>query len=100
MESIKYILFYALLIGVIVTGAIQYHWLVIFLAAFILTISFIMVKGKNWKQLMGRTDLNGVVVFIGTFISQTVLSGLVILYIKIIPSPSGGRLGWGRGRAF
>ncbi|MBS9781643.1 MAG: hypothetical protein KGV56_04040 [Gammaproteobacteria bacterium] len=77
MENIKYILFYALLIGVIVTGAMQYHWLVMFLAAFILTISFILVKGKDWKQLMGRTDLNGVVVFIGTFISQAVLSGIL-----------------------
>lgn len=77
MEKIKYLLFYALLIAVIITGAMDCHWLVIFLAAFILTISFILVKGKDWKQLMGRTDLNPIVVFIGTFISQSVLSGLL-----------------------
>ncbi len=77
MENIKYVLFYVLLIAVIVAGSINYHWLVIFLAALILTISYIMVKGREWRQLMGRTDLNGVVVFIGTFISQMVLSSIL-----------------------
>ncbi len=77
MENVKYLLFYTLLIAVIITGAIGYHWSVIFLAALILTISFIMVKGKDWRKLMGRTDLNPVVVFIGTFISQSVLSGIL-----------------------
>ncbi len=84
MENIKYILFYALLIGVIVTGAMQHHWLVIFLAAFILTISFIMVKGKDWRKLMGRTDLNPVIVFIGTFISQSILSGILYAIGRLI----------------
>ncbi len=77
MENIKYLLFYVLLIAVIVVGAMQYHWLVIFVAAFVLTISFILVKGKDWRKLMGRGDMNGVVVFIGAFISQTILSAIL-----------------------
>lgn len=77
MENIKYLLFYALLIGVGALGALQYHWLIIFPAALVLAVAYIVVKGKTWKQVMGKADMNGGVVFIATFISQIVLSAIL-----------------------
>lgn len=77
MESIKYLLFYALLIVVGVLSVLNYHWLVIIPAALVLTIAYIAVKGNTWRQVMGKGDMNGAVVFIATFISQIVLAGIL-----------------------
>lgn len=77
MENIKYLIFYALLIVVGVLGVMQFHWLVIFPAAVVLSIAYIIVKGNTWKQVMGKGEMNGVVVFAATFISQLVLAGIL-----------------------
>ncbi len=77
MENIKYLIFYALLICVGVLGFLQYHWLVIIPAALVLSGGYILVKGASWKEVMGKNTMNGGIVFVATFISQIVLSGIL-----------------------
>ncbi|MBS9777881.1 MAG: hypothetical protein KGV50_03865 [Gammaproteobacteria bacterium] len=77
MENIKYIVFYALLICVALLGFLSYHWIVILPSAFILSIVYIIIKGNTWRQIMGKAEMNGVVVFVATMISQIVLSAIL-----------------------
>ncbi len=76
MENIKYLLFYALLIAIIVLGALAYPWLVIAPAALVLSIAYILVKGKGWRQVLGKNDMNGALVFIGVLFSQSILAAI------------------------
>lgn len=76
MENIKYLLFYALLIAIIVLGALGYPSLVIAPAAIVLSIAYILVKGDGWKQVLGKGDMNGGIVFIGVLLSQSVLAAI------------------------
>lgn len=77
MENIKYIGFYALLVIVIVLGVLQYPWWIIVPSALVLTLAYIAVKGSTWKQIMGKGEMNGSVVFIAAFVSQLVLAGIL-----------------------
>lgn len=76
MDSIKYLVFYALLLVIIVLGAMGYSWLLIAPAALILSAAYIAVKGQDWKQVLGRADMNGGVVFIAVLLSQSVLAAI------------------------
>lgn len=76
MENIKYLLFYALLIVIIALSAMGYPWLIIVPAAVVLSIAYILVKGSNWKQVLGKDNLNGGMVFIAVLLSQTVLAAI------------------------
>lgn len=76
METAKYLFFYALLIGVIILGVMNTHWMIIFPAALVLSLTYIFVKGANWKRLMGNTDLNTTVVFTAVFMSQCLLAAI------------------------
>lgn len=77
MENIKYLLFYALLIAVGVLGVLGYHWLVIVPAALVLAVAYIVIKGKSWRQVLGKGEMNAALVFIATFVSQMVLSAIL-----------------------
>lgn len=74
MESIKYLAFYTLLILVVLLGILPVPWLVIVPVALVLTLVFIGVKGKAWRQVMGKGELNSGLVFVATWLSQLVLS--------------------------
>lgn len=76
MDSIKYLVFYALLVVIIVLGAMGYSWLLIAPAALVLSAAYIAVKGQDWKQVLGRADMNGGVVFIAVLLSQSVLAAI------------------------
>ena len=76
MDSIKYLVFYALLLVIIVLGAMGYSWLLIAPAALVLSAAYIAVKGQDWKQVLGRADMNGGVVFIAVLLSQSVLAAI------------------------
>lgn len=78
METAKYLIFYALLIAIIVLGAMTYHWLIIFPAGLVLAIGYVVVKGDSWRQVMGKSDMNAGLVFFATWFSQTILA--TILY--------------------
>lgn len=76
MESAKYLAYYALLLLVAVLGFMKFSWLVIFPAALILSGAYILVKGTSWKQVMGKSDMNGAVVFVAVLFSQIVAAAL------------------------
>ncbi len=76
MENVKYLIFYALLIVIVVLGAIGYPWLVIPVAALVLSVAYIVVKGDGWRQVMGNNEMNGGLVFIAVLISQGVLAAI------------------------
>ncbi len=84
METIKYLSFYALLIVVGVLGAMHYHWLIIVPSALVLTLAYILVKGSDWRQVMGKGNMNAGIVFIATFISQIVLAGILYAVGRLI----------------
>ncbi|MPV85390.1 hypothetical protein [Ostreibacterium oceani] len=84
MENIKYLAFYALLLVIIVLAAMGYHWLLIFPAAVVLSVAYIIVKGNDWKQVMGKAEMNSAVVFIGVLISQLVLAAICFGLGKLI----------------
>lgn len=77
MESIKYLAFYALLLLVTLLGFLSLPWLVIVPAALILTVAFITVKGKTWRQVMGKNDLSTGLVLMATVLSQLVLGAFL-----------------------
>ncbi len=77
MENLKYLGFYALLIIVIVLGALHWHWLTIMPAALILTIAVIFVKGQDWRKVMGNSDMNGALVFVATYVSQVLIAAIL-----------------------
>lgn len=89
MKAWKFWMFYALLLAVIIVGIMRWHWLIIFPSALLLTIGYIVVKGDTWRQVMGKSDMNGNLVFIGAFISQIVTAavlygiGRLIAYLLI-----------------
>lgn len=76
MESIKYLAFYALLFVTAILGVMKFHWLVIFPAALVLTLAYIAVKGSSWRQVMGKGNMNGGVVFLATLIAQCLTAGI------------------------
>lgn len=76
MENMKYIGFYTLLLFVVLIGVLQWSWLLVFPAALVLAGAYIAVKGKDWKQVMGKNELNGSVVFIAVIFSQLVIAAL------------------------
>ncbi len=88
-ENLKYIAFYLLLFATVILGASgKFSWAIIFPCALILAGAFIAVKGKDWRKLIGDNEMNAVVVFVATYISQLVLSaigfGIVRLFNMLI----------------
>ncbi len=76
MENLKYLAFYALLFIISIVGFMGYSWLLILPSALVLSIAYIAVKGNGWRQIMGKAEMNGGIVFIAILVSQVVTAAI------------------------